>query len=239
MSVLYDIVQRQVILRANQLGADSSTALQTAYIDADIDQTNMGDRAIEFPFQAINDAILNAGDRMVRAIGQNPESTYRTYFADVTGSLASGAVIPTTSTNTKPVIGQMGVVKDASSPFRKHTLAPFQIVQDYNVLKTNILKVNPYLYFTDNTRIWHTSTNIVADVVVWSKTDQATLMVSTPTRGTCPFPEDLIEPLVCGALSYIFRGSFNNAQVGIWNAKFQDTLQDLNPNQTATQVASE
>lgn len=239
MSVLWDIPQRQVQLRANQLAADSASALQTVYTSAVPGQSGMGDRAVEFPFEAINDALLNAGDKIVRAIGQNPQSTYRAYFADVTASIASGAVIPVASTTSKPIIGQIGVVKDASSPFRKHTLAPFQIVQDYNVLKTNILNVNPYLYFTDNTRIWHTSTNIVADVVIWSKTDQTALMISTPARGTCPFPEDLIEVLVCGALSYIFRGNFNIAQVGIWNNKFEAGLQALGVQPSITQIASE
>ena len=110
----------------------------------------------------------------------------------------------------------------------------FQNVQSYNTLKTNILKVNPYQFYTDNTRIWHTGTNIIADVVVWSKTDQAALMVSTPARGTCPFPEDLIEALVCGALSYIFRSTFNSSQINTWRGYFNDTLNSINPEMMPT-----
>jgi hypothetical protein len=118
-------------------------------------------------------------------------------------------------------------VRDASNPNRKHKLAPYQVVEDYNVLKTNLLKVNPYLYYTDNVRIYHTSTNIIADVVIWSKTDQTTLLESTPARGTCPFPEELIECLVCGALSYIFRGDFNIAQIATWRGYFNDCVGKL------------
>lgn len=227
MSVLYNVVQRQVQLRANQLAASNATDLATLYSSAVPGQAGMGTRAIEFPFVAINDAILNAGDTMVRAIGNNPESPYRNFFADVTSSLASGALLPTSSSTSKPIVGIIADVRDASNPNRKHKLAPYQVVEDYNVLKTNLLKVNPYLYYTDNVRIYHTSTNIIADVVIWSKTDQTTLLESTPARGTCPFPEELIECLVCGALSYIFRGDFNVAQISTWRDYFNDCVSKL------------
>jgi len=227
MAVLYNVVQRQVQLRANQLAADNATDLATWYSSAVPGQAGLGTRAIEFPFVAINDAILNAGDTMVRAIGNNPESPYRNFFADVTSSLASGALLPTSSSTSKPIVGIIANVRDASNPNRKHKLAPYQVVEDYNVLKTNLLKVNPYLFYTDNVRIYHTSTNIIADVVIWSKTDQTTLLESTPARGTCPFPEELIECLVCGALSYIFRGDFNIAQISTWRGYFNDCVSKL------------
>lgn len=226
MAVTYEQIQRQVILRANQLQADSAATLSTLYATATIGQTEMGDRATEYPALAINDAILNAGDAMVNAIGNNRHSPYRVFFADVTGSLANGATVPLVSTTPKPRVGIIGDIRDAGTN-QKLTAASFQVIQGYNNLKTNILKVNPYLYYTDNVRVWHTTTNVIADCVVWSKTDQQTLMQATPTRGACPFSEDLIECLICGALGYVFRGTFNVEQVDKWRAYFVDSLTRL------------
>jgi len=237
MSVLWSIPQRITILRANQLAADSATALQTAYTDTGIGQTEMGDRAIEFPFEAINDALLEAGSQIVQAIGNDPHSPYRTYFAGVTASLATGANIPTTSSASKPVIGKIGDVLDASTS-QKYTLVPYQVVQAYNVLKTNILKVNPYQYYTDNKRIYHTGTNVVADVVIWSNADQTALMITDP-RGACPFPENLLSLLVDGALSRIFRGTFNIQQAPEYYRKWVDGMSALGMNIESTMARSQ
>jgi len=237
MSVLWSIPQREIILRANQLMASSATALQTAYTATGIGQTQMSDRATEFPFEATNDALLEAGSQIVQAIGKDPHSPYRTYFAGVTASLASGANVPTTSSASKPVEGKIGDVLDASTS-RKYTFAPFQVVQGYNTLKTNILKVNPYLYYTDNKRIYHTGTNVVADVVIWSVTDQTALMITDP-RGTCPFPESLLPLLVDGALSRIFRGSFNIAQAPEYYKKWVDGMNTLGVNVADTMARSQ
>jgi hypothetical protein len=141
--------------------------------------------------------------------------------------LATGALLPTSSSTSKPVIGVIGEVRDASGGALMN-FAPERVVKGYNTLKTNIVKVQPNLYYSDNVRIWHTTTNVVADVVIWSKTDQLALMATNP-RGTCPFPEDLIELLVEGALAKVFRDKFNMEQAGIYQARFETHIQEKLP----------
>lgn len=222
MSVTWDIVQRAVILRGGELKADSASSLSTLYATADIDQTDLDDRAIEFPFLAINDAILNAASHMVKLIGLDVESPYRSYFAGVTSSIATGATIPTVSSTSKPVMGVIGDVKDASTS-KRCTAAPYEAV----IRLTNIsayFGTAPHHYYTDNTRIWHTRTNVVADVVMWSETDQRALMVTTPARGTCPFPDDLLPTLVEGSLSFLFKGQFNMDQAEYHRQRWNEML---------------
>jgi len=102
----------------------------------------------------------------------------------------------------------------------------YEEVESLNTLKTSLLKKVPYYYFYDGTRIYHTRTNVVADVVIWSKTDQIALLESSP-RGACPFPEDLYEALICGALSYLFKENFNNQQFQAYRQYFLATLERL------------
>lgn len=201
--------------------ADSASALATAYTQTTPGQTQMEDRAIEFPAVAVYDALLNAGDRLVGIIGLDRHSQYRSHFAGVTASLASGATIPTTSSTAAPIVGVIGEVRDATTS--KKLVA--KEYQDVIGISNMTLKQSPHWYYTDNTRIWGTRT-MVADVVVWDKNAQLALMAASP-RGTCPFPQDLHEALVCGALSYIFRGDFNSNQANVWRGYFNDKLQEL------------
>ena len=217
-----DHLQRQVILRSNQLAADSASTLATAYAVTTIGNTQMADRAIEFPAKAINDAILNAMERMITLIGEDKNSPYRTFFHDVTASLANGATIPTISTNSKPRIGVIGDVRDATSS------DVLQALPKQNVLsiRAMTLKQTPLNYYTDNVRIWHTRTNVVADVVVFSITDEIAKMESEP-RGNCPFPDNAIEAIVIGALSYIFKDTFNLQQAEAYRSRWNDCLERI------------
>lgn len=207
------------MIRANQLKANSATALEAAYVVSNIGTTEMGDRATSFPKTAIDDAILDAGGRMVELIGLDKDSHYRSYFAGVTSNLAGGVVtgtaIPTTSSTSKPIIGVIGTVKDSSTG-KRVTAQPYEAVIRLINLSSSFNQ-SPHHFYTDNTKIWHTRTNVVADVVIWSDTDQRTLLTSNP-RGACPFPESLFAALVEGSLSFLFRGEFNLQQAEMhWN----------------------
>lgn len=228
ISVLWLIPQREVLLRANLLPATAGATQTSNYATANIGDTQMADRSIQFPELAVDDALLNAADVMVGRIGANPQSPYRPFFADVTASLASGATLPLVSSGSKPIVGVIGDVRDAITPFRKLNFVDERVVQGFNTLKTNILKVNPYQYWTDNVRIEHTLANVIADVVIWSKTDQLALLQSNP-RGACPFSEDLIPLLVVGALSFVFRDKFNESQAAIYAQKFEAGLAEALP----------
>lgn len=229
MSVLWSVPQRQVILRANLLPATTGATQFANYSTANIGDTQMADRSIQFPELAVDDALLNAADRMVGRIGNNPFSPYRTAFQDVTASVASGGILPVTSTTAKPIIGVVGDVRNASSPFQKLNFADEHIVKAWvNTLSTNLLKVNPHLYWTDNYRIYHTETNITADVVIWSMVDQLAALQANP-RTACPFPENLIPLLVVGALSFVFRDKFNESQAQIYAQRFETMLDTMLP----------
>lgn len=227
MSETYDKIFRQVVIRANQLTVSDASTLATNYSTAAIGQTEMSDRAVEFPAAAINDAILQAGDRLVNVIGANKHSPYRSWFTDTTNDIANGNVIPLVSSSNKSRVGVIGAVKDSTGGQKL-------VAKEYNqviALKVSspaiTLKQSPFWYYTDNVRIWHTRSNVTCDIVAWDKVDQITLMNTSPTRGACPFPQDLHEALITGALSTLFRGTFNNEQAIQWKNYFDQTLERI------------
>lgn len=234
MSESYDKIIRQVALRGNLIEPSSASAMETNYTTALFGSTQLGNRAIEYPITAIYDAILSAGDRLIGLIGLDKNSPYRPHFNSVTSSVATGAVIPLVDSTSKSRVGVIGDVRDASTS-KKLVAKDYQEVIGYSNLT---LKQTPHWYFTDNVRIWHTRSNVTLDIVVWDKVDQLTLMAQTSggAKGNCPFPQDLHEALVCGALSYIFRGDFNSEQVGIWRQYFNDKLQELGAHLSSDEV---
>lgn len=232
MAQKWNFILRQVLLRGNLLQADSAVGLYTAYAVPGIGDTEIGDRAVEFPAAAVHDAILNAADRMVHMIGLNRYSRFRKYFAGtcaLTAATVFGQTLPVAtggsdSPASKPIIGVIDSVFDSGSP-----KAPMQFMPKWRVIgkiqAKLTLKQTPKWYYTDNVRIWHTdATSALAGVVTWSKTDQLAAIVA---QSDCPFPEELYEGLVTGALSYLFKENMNAGQVKLWQSKFNETLSML------------
>jgi hypothetical protein len=215
----WDKIQRAVMLKANELNAADASTLASVYSVTTIGQTELNDRGIEFPFAAINDALLDVGGQIVGRIGENVSSPYRSYFHDTTDSLTDGARMPEYSQAGHPVIGRIGSVRDSTTS-EELEMVPRQVVKGADSIT---LKVSPHLYSIDGSRIWHTRTSVVADVVVWESQVERYWLESSP-RGICPFPDALHPTLVNGALSILFRGAFNIEQAKYWEAKYDAVL---------------
>jgi hypothetical protein len=215
---------RQVALKANLLKASVAADLETAYTQVAIGAAEMQDRGVQFPKTAVDDALLAAGDKVARRIAANPASRYRRDLADVTANITSGDVIPSVGASGDPIIGKIGVVKDGTDGKALEWVTRQQI---HTYLKIT-LKQSLYFYHDDGIRLWHTrpTTNVKADVVVWSKATQRARLEANP-RGACPFSEDLHEALVSGALSVLFRSSNNTEQADLWKARFDQSLEEI------------
>lgn len=230
MSGTYDLIYRQVALKANLIDSVSATTMTSSYELSSIGTTELGERAAVFPNKSIEDAILNAGGQVVSVIGHNYKSPYRNYFAAVTGNVTNGGLIGPQSSGSKDIVGIIGEVRDSSSAARMQ----FKSYQEILSVRNVTLKYTPYWYFTDNVRIWHTVTNVVADVVIWHRSDQATLVAA---RGACPFPSDLYPVIVAGAVSDLGRQSFNLEQSSMWAQKFTAYLEVLSNGSERIQLA--
>lgn len=316
MSATWNVIFRQVALRANQLATDNATSLATSYAVATIGQTQLADRAIEFPKLAIDDAIVDSCERIVSVIGSNLTSPYRRYFTantidtedgqlkggHTTGELIStlsGHILNTTcsvassaSTVTAPIamfeprhtgrkvtaydgsttvttaisrvnsttsidmcttfpnmvsagltlsLVSTPIIGSASRWFDKADNVelkpkPIEEIRRINQMSDQIASYdNVYYYHYDGERIWHTrpTNKVYGEFVVWDSSaarislDASNLIDGAASRGRCPFPDDLHEVIICGALRNIFRGNFNIEQVQVWSRYFEESLQRI------------
>lgn len=315
MAQSWDKIFRQIALRANQLAANSTTSLATNYVVATIGDTQMGDRSIEFPKKAIDDAILNACGELIAVIGHSLHSTYRRFFVDDTvdwvhstgytaGTASGGAVGPLSGEKTHPtatfssagtsltvtsafftrnhlgrrvtltagsltttltickIVSPTEITMHTSSGFQgsgatvKITAAPLvgissrffrcddstelepkplEAIRAFRDLAQGMIQFNErkmnYYHF-DGERIYHTVSSstvqgVYGEFVCWDSVGAAQSMDAATTRGDCPFPDDLHEAIVYGALANIFRSDFNLEQVRVWRQYFDNVLQQL------------
>lgn len=232
MAVSYDKLFRRIALRANQLQAASPEELQGAYVTPVIGQAEMGDRGVEFPKEAIDDAMLDAMSKMLAVIASNRFSAYRRFWVndrntnDINGKLEQGALLPKLSTSGKNIVGPMFDFYDTATGTRLEE-KPYDTVLD--VIRGDLgLKstLEVFWYYTDGTKIWHTVNNAKADIFVWEVEVERAYMEQIP-RGNCTLPDELTDTLVVGALAHLFRDNFNIDQVQIWQQVFLASLTQL------------
>lgn len=169
MAVAYQTILAAVALRVNALVGATVAALETTYTTSPLTSANF--QSTIFPFTAIKNAILNAEEKLAQRIANNADDPLRQYMADVTASLATPATLPSVSTNSKPIIGIWGAVRDATSGI-VCTQMPLDLVRR-RAASTNL--VIPVWWFNiTGGRIEHTRTNVAIECCVYSRTDQST-----------------------------------------------------------------
>lgn len=157
-------MQEVINLFGQVLGA-TPTIAQTNYTDTLSVSTIRGPA---FPPQSISDAVFGTVMDIITAIAESPLHTERGDFAAVTGSLANLAAIPRT-VGGLPVIGVPLWIKDATDNI---ACLPMSLdrVRSFNRFSANVYSTfSPYWYCVNDGRIEHTRTNVIMNVIAWSR----------------------------------------------------------------------
>lgn len=167
MAVAYQTILAAVALRINALVGATVAALETTYTTSPLTSANF--QSTIFPFTAIKGAVLNAEEKLAQRIANNADDPLRQYMANVTANLASPSTLPSLSTDSKPIIGIWGAVRDASSGIVCSQM-PLDLVRRRSSATTMVLPV--WWFNITGGRIEHTRTNVVIECCVYSRTDQ-------------------------------------------------------------------
>ena len=170
MAVAYRTILAAVSLRINALIGTSASALEVTYTTSPLTSANF--QSTIFNFTAVKDAILNAEEKLAQKIANNADDPLRQYMANVTTNQASPSTLPSVSTNSKPIIGIWGAVRDATSG-----IVCSQMLLDVVRRRSSATSmVIPCWWFNiTGGRIEHTRTNVVVECCTYSRTDQATI----------------------------------------------------------------
>jgi len=169
MAVAYRTILAAVALRINALiGADALT-LEATYVTSPLTSANF--QSTIFGFTSIKDSILNAEEKLAQKIANNADDPLRQYMANVTANLSNPSTLPSTSTDSKPIIGIWGAVRDATSGIVCSQM-PLDIVRRRAAATDLVIPV--WWFNITGGRIEHTRTNVAIECCVYSRTDQST-----------------------------------------------------------------
>lgn len=223
MATRWENVLRQIFLKGNFIAPGDATATASAYAASPITSAIITASGAEFPFTAVCDKVIAALELMIRAIGENRNSHYRAWFLDETPNVGDGARIPLESVANVPRIGVIANVRDADDGTYL-TFAPRKAIQIARAAHPRRL-IQPYQFYTDDVRIYHTRTFVVCEIVSWDRAAEYTNIVTNNNSTNCPLPEDLHPALEDGALALIHRDTFNVVQA---EAAWQRFVPELN-----------
>jgi hypothetical protein len=199
MAVAYNKLIRQTALRINAVTGVTKAALETNYAVSPLTTTQVG--TPDFPLKAIQDAVINSVGKLVRAYAFQSSHPFRNFNLSQTSGIAKGAVIPSTNSAGKPIVGVYGAIRDASDG-KALTEQPVQLINDIADNTDSFLVGAHYYYKIVGERLFHTRTSAVIDVCTF---DRATEEAAVAANGNAPIPDALEDAAWCGAVGLLVR----------------------------------
>lgn len=215
-------------LRISALTGTLGPALETAFNVRPLTTTQF--QSTVFPFTAVKYALINAEQKLAHAIANTSGHPWRASLAGVTASIANEGVIPITSSAAIGIIGALGSVYDATDGI-VCTKKPLAVVRrrvrnaSYFPTASNI-----YHYNVDDRRVYHTRTNVVIDVCVYSR---ATQLAALTANSNMLLPDVLDEALICGAVAFMVRDDEFSGQAATYAAYFATAISMIQQGLTA------
>lgn len=184
MSFLYDKLIRQAAIRIDAIVGSTATAKQSAYITAPLTATQVGN--VDFPLASIQDAAISAVARIVRTYANIKGHPFHNFHAKTTANIAHEGNIPSVSSDSLPIVGVYGAIRDATTG-DELTEQPVQLIRSIvDSLADGTLKGSYFHYKIAGRRLYHTRTNATIDVVTF---DEATERTAVAGGGNTPLPD--------------------------------------------------
>lgn len=205
MATKLNVIVREVLKRVNGIAGATASAMATNYATDPLTTTQADDPVFNLAF--IQDVVIDVHGRLaleiasvqdpVTNIGNHP---WRTFFADVTASVAHGGTLPTVGSGGKTIIGAFGRCYNAGDTDYVLTPASLERISAYRLNVGGIYSTSPHLYSVMGSKVYATAANVVFDVCVYERADLVTAMAA---NGNISLPDVLADALVAGSVASI------------------------------------
>lgn len=227
MAVTYHEVLASVALRVNALTGADKTTLESSYNIRPLTTTQF--QSTIFPFSDFRTAILSAEQKLAQVIAKSDDDGHRSFIMGTTSALASGAILPSTSSTGQTIIGHFGNVLDGADTTISCAPQPVQIIRRRLATPT-LWKIPVYNFAFVGNRIFHTRTTVILECPIY---DYAIRKTAYNANGNMLLADDMMEALICGGLSLLIRDDEFGGQAATYSAYFKDVLDSFNPRKQA------
>lgn len=225
MATPWQVILRETSKHLNAFAGGAALNVQTAYTASPLTVTEVVDPYFNLDF--IKDKAIDAHGRLALEIANVRAHPWRAFIGDVqTSNLASGVVIPPTASNSKSIVGALGQVVSASDAQPLSEAAPERVRQFLEM--TSAVYNQPYLYYIDGNRIYHTVTNAVINVCTYERSDVVTTVAA---NGNITLPDVLVDAIVAGAVSTCIIESKGMEMGGYFSGMFDKAIQSIRQGQ--------
>lgn len=192
------MIVRRCLIRIGAFQGQAA-AIETSYVKADPTDDSVSE---SFVPSVWNDELTTVEQEIAGAVSLNTDHPWRSVIADVTASVASGALIPTVgiSSATAKIIGEYGEVRDAASPFRP--LTPDLSEPDIRAFSLNpdtMFISDVFSYSLHKPRLNHTRANAIIDVCVFDYDARLTAI----TANSALLFQSAANAYFCGVMSLL------------------------------------
>jgi hypothetical protein len=198
MAATYNDILRQLSHRLNALSAPTYSTANSNYGTSPLTTTQYD--APQWPFEALKDAILFAQLRIIRTVADTKNNPWRQLYQVSSGSLASGATIPTTISSAE-VLGARGAVKDASDSRVLRPRSPEVIAEIVANTASTWASAAYYFYAYEGERIYHTRTNVTVDLCAFNHTAEKTAIATL--GNAVKVPDGLVPELLDASIAHL------------------------------------
>jgi hypothetical protein len=206
MAITYAKVTQEVLNLLGAIKGATPVLAEASYTAAPDTSTVIGP---DFLASQVQDSIAVALGEIVEAIASTPLNPERAAFTSQTAALASGDLIPRTDSGlVNVVVGVIGTVRDSSNSKVLLTTDVDKVRSFVEFASTVYSGFIPYWFAVDGQRIYHTRTNVVADVCTYTR--------PTSFAGNAPIDDWHESGLIQGAVSKLAlkESMFNDLYTG-------------------------
>ena len=226
MATAWQIILRETAKHANALVSGSAATTATNYTASPLTTTQVVDPFFNLDF--IKDKCIDAHGRLALEIANVREHPWRAWIGNsATSNLSSGALIPTTATNSKTIIGAYGQVLSGGVPLSP--AAPERVRADLINSIPQLYTLPPYLYYIDGNTIYHTEANATINVCTYERADA---VAAVAANGNISLPDVLADAIVAGAVSELAIEAKGMEQGGYFSQLFMKAIESIRNGQT-------
>lgn len=225
MATSFAIPIREVAKHLNAFASGNASTTQTNYTTATPTVTQVIDPYFNLDF--IKDKIVDAHGRLAVEIANVRAHPWRSWITpSVTAALTIGDLIPTTASS-KTIVGAYGEVIGSGILLIQ---ANPQRVQQY-LNNASLYPLNPYLYYIEGGRIYHTVAAAAINVCTYERADAVSSIGGTPP-GNITIPDVLVDALVAGATASCLVEAKGMEQAAYFQNIFDKAIQSIREGQT-------
>lgn len=232
MSTAFNTILRETMKRVNGIAGAQAAAMATNYAVSPLTTTEADDPVYSLAF--VKDVIVDVHGRLaleiasvadpMTGIGCHP---WRSFFADVTASVAHGAALPTVGSGGKNIIGVLGRAVNAGDTDYLLTPASAERVSAWRLYVSTLYTSGAWMYHINGSKVYATVSNIIFECCVYERADYSAF------TGNMALPDVLADALVAGSVAGLLIEDEYAAQCAYYRGMYENAIAAIRAGSTA------